>query len=242
MTDDEAVEAAQGVLDVSTRVALVSVMDHSAHRTRFASLEEHRHFYAADWGVPLEEVDAFLALHEGGIADRDDRRREVAALASKAGVVLASHDDRDPSDVDAALELGATVAEFPLTVDAARHAQRNSMVTVLGAPNAVRGRSTSPGNLLVADAVRAGVCDVLCSDYLPSSLQAAAIVLAETGVCDLAAASALVSAAPACAIGIAAPETRLGEPLTATLRTRLAGTDVGITTWRDGRRVHARVG
>lgn len=175
------------------------------------------------------------------MADREARRREVARLAELHGIVLASHDDRDAADIDGARALGARIAEFPLTIDAARHARAYGMTTVLGAPNAVRGRSTSPGNVLVADAVRAGVCDALCSDYLPSALQAAVGALVRSGACDLATAVDLVSGAPARAVGIDAPVIRVGEPLTATLRTERAGVDLGVATWREGRLVHSRL-
>ncbi len=61
---------------------------------------------------------------------------------------------------------------------AARRAVDRGLVTALGAPNLVRGGSPW-GNLDVASAIDAGIVDVLCSDYHPSSLLAAAVV--ETG-------------------------------------------------------------
>ncbi|MDY7100811.1 MAG: alpha-D-ribose 1-methylphosphonate 5-triphosphate diphosphatase [Actinomycetota bacterium] len=240
VTDDRAVDALASVLRISSRVVLVSMMEHSTARTRFASAEEHRRFYAEDWGVSLDEVDALIAESDDGGAAADDRRREVAKLASTAGVTLASHDDRNPDDVEQGHELGARVAEFPLTVAAATRARELGMATVLGAPNAVRGRSTSPGNLLATDAVRAGLCDVLCSDYLPSSLPQAPWALDAAGVAPIGAAVDLVSVNPAAALGLASPAIAVGQPLTATLRRRVGNADIGMALWRDGHLVFDR--
>lgn len=242
VTDDGSVETLTKVLGASTRVALVSVMEHSVERSRFASADAHRRFYAQDWGVSLDEVDRILAAKRDGAVLADERRRQVAALARTAGVALASHDDRSPDDVDDAFALGARIAEFPLTLEAAHHARQRGMPTILGAPNAVRGRSTSTGNLLVADAVADDACDVLCSDYLPSSLQEAPHALVARGVLDLNQAVDLVAANPAEVIGVAPPTIAIGAPLTASLRRRVGGLHVGLTLWRDGALAYHRHG
>lgn len=240
ITDDSAVDALTSILDVSTRVAVVSMMEHSVERSRFASAEEHRAFYAADWGVSLDEVDAIMATKADGGAQRETRRAEVARLSRAAGIVLASHDDRSPSDIDDAVALGAAIAEFPLSIDTALHARKLGMVTVLGAPNAMRGRSTSPGNVLVADAVAAGACDALCCDYLPLALQSAPHALARAGVVNLGAAVDLVSTTPAAVLGLPSPVIEVGKPLTAALGTVSGTTFMGTALWRDGREVFSR--
>jgi alpha-D-ribose 1-methylphosphonate 5-triphosphate diphosphatase len=240
VTDPGATEALERILHSSSRVALVSVMEHSAHRHRFPSPEEHRRFYAEDWGMAEHELDALLDGKGASRTDVDARRRVAARLAAEAGVVLASHDDRSPADVDEAAELGATVAEFPLTVAAARRARELGMRIVLGAPNAVRGRSTSSGNLLAAEAAALGLCDVLCSDYLPSALQAAPPALSAAGVLPLAAAVDLVSTAPAAALGLAAPRIAVGAPLDAALRATVGGAPTGLALWRRGHLVWSR--
>jgi alpha-D-ribose 1-methylphosphonate 5-triphosphate diphosphatase len=240
ITHAAALPALRDVLRVSSRVALVSVMEHTASKSRFASPEANRAFYAADWGVPLDEVDAILAGEHADDAVRLERRREVAALVRSAGVLLASHDDGTAKDVEAGHALGAAVSEFPLSLEAAGRARELGMTTVLGAPNAVRGRSTSPGNLLAADAVAAGLCDVLCSDYLPTSLQAAPHALAASGAAPLHEAIDLVSTAPARALGLPSPAIEVGRPLTASLR-RVDGTSqVGLALWRNGVRTFHR--
>lgn len=242
VTDDTAVDALREILLVSSRVALISVMEHSAERTRFASAQENREFYAEDWGVPIEQVDDILSAKREGSRTADDRRRAVASIAQEAGVVLASHDDRGPDDIDAAAELGVRIAEFPLSAAAAERARQHSMRVVLGAPNAVRGRSTAPGNLLAVDAIAAGLCDALCSDYLPSSLQEVPYALAARNVIPLDAAVDLVGAHPAAAIAIVAPAIQVGRPFTASLRKTSSSGHVGVALWRDGRLVFSRPG
>jgi alpha-D-ribose 1-methylphosphonate 5-triphosphate diphosphatase len=241
VTEDAAVDTLAEVLGVSTRVALVSVMEHSIGRTRFPTAEAHRAFYAEDWGVSIEQVEELDGKGDASGAS-DDRRRAAAVIARTAGIPLGSHDDRNPEDVEAAAELGARVAEFPLTPEAARRARALGMTVVLGAPNAVRGRSTSPGNLLASDAVRAGLCDALCSDYLPASLVEAPHALAARGDARLDAAVDLIASGPAAAIGLAGPAIEVGRPLTATLRRRVGGAHVGVALWRDGHLVFSRPG
>lgn len=235
VTDELAIETMEKVLAASSRIALVSFMEHSVNRTRFASAEEHRAFYAADWGVSPDEIDAILAETEAGTTLADERRREVARQALAAGIPLASHDDRSAEDIDDAAAMGATIAEFPLTPGAARRAAELGMWRILGAPNAVRGRSTSPGNILVADAVRDGLVDVLCSDYLPSSIGQASRALADAGVAPLADLIDLVAANPARALGLPVPRIEIGAPLTAALRRPVGSLDFGIALWREGR-------
>ncbi|MBF6213128.1 alpha-D-ribose 1-methylphosphonate 5-triphosphate diphosphatase [Nocardia puris] len=241
LTDDRAVGALESLFDVSSRIAVVSMIETTLRRSRFATLDELRDFYSADWGVSPAEVEEVFRVSPARERAVGHRREQVSALAREHGVVLATHDDRSPEHIEEGRAAGATIAEFPLTMDAARRAGELGMTVVLGAPNAVRGRSTSSANLLVADAVRAGVCDVLCSDYLPSALHTATQVLA-AGDGDLARAVRMVSARPAEVLGIAHPGIAVGRPLTATLYRRHGTALVGVGLWRDGRRVFARPG
>jgi len=234
VTDEGSVEALAEVLACSTRVALVSIMEHSAQRSRFGSEREHIEFYSRDWGLPIDEVERIMERKRRGALHADDRRVAAAELALAYGVPLGTHDDRTVEQVRAGAELGATIAEFPLTMEAARAATEHGMITVLGAPNVVRRRSTSPGNLLASDAIRAGVLDSLCSDYLPSALLGAPGVLAEDGVAP-GEIEALVATNPGRAIGIEYQPITVGAPLHAALIERGAGPDRCVALWRSGR-------
>lgn len=243
LTDDGAVDALHAVLAASSRVALISLIETSVQRSRFGSLAETRAFYAEDWGVSEAEVEEVFAVDPARLARVDGRRADVAALAVARGIPFAGHDDRTPEHVVQSHELGARIAEFPLTMAAARHARQRGMHVVLGAPNAYRGRSTSPGNVLAAAAVSAGVCDILCSDYLPAALQTAPHILARNGVAPLARTVDLVSVNPAAALGLPSPAIDVGAPLTAALQqVSTGGAPVGLALWRDGRLVFSRTG
>ncbi|MGH2961219.1 MAG: alpha-D-ribose 1-methylphosphonate 5-triphosphate diphosphatase [Solirubrobacterales bacterium] len=240
VTDEGVVDEFERALARSRRIALVSVMDHSAERSRFHSVEAHRQYYSRDWSLPLAEVDGVIERKRAGAAGAAERRRAVAALALAHGVPLASHDDRDGSDVLDSASLGARVAEFPLSLEAAMAAKERGITVVLGAPNAVRGRSTSPSNLTVAEAVAADACDVLCSDYLPSAMLAAPFALAAGGQRELGAGFELVSGAPAGVLGREAPRIDVGRPLDAVLIEMLGDTPVAVARWRQGRLVWSR--
>lgn len=243
LTDDGAVDALLAVLSTSSRVALISMIETSLQRSRFSSLAETRRFYAQDWGVSESEVEDVFSVDPVRLAEVHERRTEVAALAIAGDIALASHDDRTPEHIEQAFNHGARVAEFPLSMAAARRAHDLGMHVVLGAPNAIRGRSTSSGNVLAAEAVAAGFCDVLCSDYLPSSLQSAPQVLARGGWAPLPTTIDLISRNPGEVLGRSSPAIEIGRPLTASLRRvrqDAAGTHVGIALWRGGRLVFGR--
>lgn len=235
VTDEGVVEALTQALQGTDRISLVSVMEHSFEKSRFASAADHRRFYAEDWGVSEHEVDAMMARKRRMGSGKDGRRKQVAALALGRNIALASHDDASVEEVNRAVELGATICEFPLNLQAALHARKLGMVTILGAPNALRGRSTSPGNLLVADAVRSGVCSAICSDYLPHSMLGAVFALDRQGVAPLAKIVDMVSSLPAKAIGVIRPSIQVGEPLNAVLVERCGPLPVVTSIWREGR-------
>ncbi|MFA8387351.1 MAG: alpha-D-ribose 1-methylphosphonate 5-triphosphate diphosphatase [Pelagibaca sp.] len=126
----------------------------------------------------------------------------LAARLKDKGVVLGSHDDSTTDDRSAWAQRGATVSEFPETLEAAQAARDDGGHIVLGAPNVVRGASHA-GNIAAADLIGQGLCDALASDYhYPSPLRAA-FRLEELELCDLARAWSLLSAGPARLLGLA---------------------------------------
>lgn len=115
-----------------------------------------------------------------------DRRPDVPAAIAKVasagrarGVPMFSHDDSRTETRDYYRGLGARVSEFPMNLTVARAAREAGDILVFGAPNAARGGSHlgSPG---AADMIRAGLCDVLASDYYyPAMLLAMARLKAD---------------------------------------------------------------
>lgn len=137
-----------------------------------------------------------------GAADRvAGAMRELADCARETGLRIASHDDPDEATRRYYHQLGCRVAEFPLTAEAARVARELGDAIVFGGPNVVRGRShTHAPN--ATEMIRAGLCDILTSDYYYPAPLAAAMRLVRDGVLSLPRAWDLVSLNPARAAGL----------------------------------------
>lgn len=151
------------------------------------------------------EVDAALQewmQRRGALAGNRERNLAVLVPAALAGRIrLLTHDPVDRADIAEARSWGASIAEFPTTVEAASAARDAGMPTVLGAPNVLRGGSHS-GNVSAEELVARDLVTILSSDYQPTTLLAAAFVLARNGTCSLARAAGLVTAGPAEALGL----------------------------------------
>lgn len=186
-------------------LCMVSFMDHAPGGRQFKCLADFVRYYAPVYGL---EPAAVVRL-----AEEKHRRRQEAAgamedtlgtLASAArrrGVLLASHDDQSAEQVFWASRLGVTMSEFPVSAEAAEAARMSGLHVVMGAPNLLRGGSTS-GNLSALDAFRKGVLDSLCSDYYPAAMLHAVFRLYTDGHARLPEALRLVSLHPACALGL----------------------------------------
>jgi alpha-D-ribose 1-methylphosphonate 5-triphosphate diphosphatase len=115
---------------------------------------------------------------------------------------IASHDDDSPEKVATLHGLGAAITEFPVDVDAARKAKDLGMWSIVGAPNIVRGGSSS-GNQSAAELFSLGLADVICADYHAPSMLPAAFKLVDDGVADLVTAMRALTFNPARAVGLA---------------------------------------
>ena len=147
------------------RVQLLSLMDHRPGQRQMVN--------KATWADERSARPDFdETLCEGN-------RIAVAALSARRGVALAAHDDATDDHVAEAQALGCTMAEFPVTYEAAHAARQAGMTIALGAPNFVRGGSHS-GNLSARAAAEADLLDILASDYIPLSMLRSAFMLTET--------------------------------------------------------------
>jgi alpha-D-ribose 1-methylphosphonate 5-triphosphate diphosphatase len=181
---------------------LFSLMDHTPGQRQYRNVEKH----TANWrqnGMTDGAIEQrLLDARDRQSRNAEPNRRYVADLARDHGSPLASHDDEDAAHVDEAADLGATIAEFPVTVDAARRARERGMVIVMGGPNLIRGGSYS-GNVRAAELAEEGLLDGFASDYVPRSLiECAFRMTAEPFGWSLADAVALVTRAPALAAGL----------------------------------------
>jgi alpha-D-ribose 1-methylphosphonate 5-triphosphate diphosphatase len=182
-------------------VGLVSYMDHTPGQGQFADEAIWRSYYGRSDGIGDVELSARLEARLAAAPRAAAVRAELAAIAAEHGAALASHDDDSPAAVERALELGARIAEFPITLEAAKLAHAHGIGVVMGAPNARRGRSHL-ANLSAREALAEGCLDALASDYHLPSLLAATYALVADGACSWAEAVRLVSERPAQLAGL----------------------------------------
>ncbi|MEM9320439.1 MAG: alpha-D-ribose 1-methylphosphonate 5-triphosphate diphosphatase, partial [Pseudomonadota bacterium] len=149
--------------------------------------------------------EAHLALMGKLHAGCDAADKEVAHLATQLAtrqVAMGSHDDPNPEIRARYRDIGLRLAEFPMSLETAQAAREAGDRVVMGAPNVVRGGSHKRGGLSVRDALEAGTCDALASDYhYPAPLAAMRKLLADGW--SLTRAWPLVSAGPAATLGLA---------------------------------------
>ncbi len=184
-------------------VRLISVMDHTPGQRQFVNLVKFREYYQGKVGFNDAEMQTFIAeRHEACGRLSVPNRTKVVAMARERGIPLASHDDATSDHVEEARREGASISEFPTSVEAAEAARTSGLMVLMGAPNVVRGGSHS-GNVSALDLARRGLLDILSSDYVPYSLLQAAFALPQydTGI-DLPAAIRTVTANPAAAVGL----------------------------------------
>jgi alpha-D-ribose 1-methylphosphonate 5-triphosphate diphosphatase len=212
-------------------------MDHTPGQRQFRDLTALKTYVTKKRGMN----DAEFAEHVATLLDLQERfgsRHEAGAVAEagRLGAVLASHDDTTICHVATSARNGVGFAEFPTTLEAAQACREHGIAVMMGAPNLIRGESHS-GNIAAQTLARAGLLDILSSDYVPSALLLSVFRLAEIWQ-DLPRAVATVTSTPARA-------TRLTDR--GALRAGLRGDvlrvrDVGRTpllrgVWSEGNRV-----
>jgi len=178
----------------------LSLMDHAPGQGQYHRPGAFQRYVMKNQGVSLDEVTAIVdELQERRSRVDWDRLLSLTAEARSYGIAVASHDDDCAAAVNRSLGFGATVSEFPLSLETAAYAHGQGMGVCVGAPNIVRGGSHD-GNLKAVDAIRNGIADILCSDYHPASLLHSIFILENAGV-PLAEATAMASLNPAKVLG-----------------------------------------
>ncbi len=200
-----------GVLDLALRtlrqgaLPYVSLNDHTPGQGQYRDVDRLLSMAGAATGTgQMSDPETYLRRLEAGRARGDAIPPFYAEIGSVRGdlpLVISTHDDDTVAKVDAQHAIGATVAEFPITLEAARQARSRGMAIVVGAPNIVRGGSQS-GNLAATELIREGLADVICADYHAPSLVPAAFRLVDEGLVELPAAIGMVTGAAARAVGL----------------------------------------
>jgi alpha-D-ribose 1-methylphosphonate 5-triphosphate diphosphatase len=185
-------------------VRLASLMDHTPGQRQFRDQRKLRDYYRGKkGGLTDAELDRlFQTRRDNQAAYAAENYRQLVDLAQLHVTPLASHDDTTLDHVADAIRDRVAIAEFPTTVEAAEALHDANIRVLMGAPNLVRGGSHA-GNVATADLAKAGMLDVLSSDYMPASLLMAALRLpAVAPGIDLAAAVRTVTKTPAAAVGL----------------------------------------
>jgi alpha-D-ribose 1-methylphosphonate 5-triphosphate diphosphatase len=238
VTDSSAVPVleilmAEGVVD------LLSVMDHSPGQGQFKTLEAYLAYMMGNHGMTREEAADAADKKAAALDGAHERVNRLVAQAHRLGIPTASHDDDSPQRIAAMQALGVRMSEFPINLETAQAACAQALPTILGAPNVLRGKSQS-GSMRAIDAIHAGVGTILCSDYQPSTLIAAAYAAARQAELPLNEALALVTANPAEAC-LLRDRGRLALGLRADVIAvaTVAGQPMVTHTWSAGRMVFA---
>ncbi|WP_242012335.1 alpha-D-ribose 1-methylphosphonate 5-triphosphate diphosphatase [Pseudodesulfovibrio cashew] len=183
-------------------VDMLAFNDHVDHMFGHVDNHDKMSGYTHRTGLDRDEFMELLGRVHARREEVSAGIERLASIAREEGIPMASHDDPDPEVRSWYNGLGCSISEFPLDEVTARAARNMGDAIVLGAPNALRGKSHI-ARLMARDAIREGLCDALTSDYYyPSQLQAA-FALAREGVCDFPSAWSLVSEGPAVAAGLA---------------------------------------
>lgn len=219
------------------RVGIVSLMDHTPGERQFRDLNKLKEYVCGKQGLSEAEfADHVTSLR--ALRDRLGDLHETTAVAEarRFGAVLASHDDTTAEQVHRSSNHGTDFAEFPTTFEAAQACRDNDIPVMMGAPNLIRGGSHS-GNVSAKDLAQADLLDIVSSDYVPSALLSAALMLGDIWG-DIARGVKTVTAAPAEATGLF-DRGRIAIDTRADLIrvTRVAGANALRGTWVQGTRV-----
>jgi len=184
------------------RVGIVSLMDHTPGQRQFRDTSQLKAYVCGKHGYTEAEFHDHVAGQQA-LSARMGTLHEATAVAEarRYGAVLASHDDTTEAHVARSHQHGAHFAEFPTTVEAALACRAHGIKVMMGAPNLIRGGSHS-GNVAAADLAGRDLLDIVSSDYVPSALLSAALMLGDLWG-DLPRGVASVTAAPAAAAGLA---------------------------------------
>jgi alpha-D-ribose 1-methylphosphonate 5-triphosphate diphosphatase len=184
---------------------MVSLMDHTPGQGQYRDVDRYIDYLAkhrqADREIVEREAHERIKRALDAAEINWQHARQVAEVTVAQRLPIASHDDDTPAKIAMVADLGVTISEFPVTLEAAHEARRRGMHVVMGAPNVLRGSSHS-GNLSAQEAIMHGLVDTLAADYAPAALLHAVFKLVERGILSLTEATKLVTLNPADALGL----------------------------------------
>lgn len=200
ITDIPAVPMVEELISAG-KVDMLSFMDHTPGQGQFHDVEKYATYMRLNYDTDPETVAKMI---DGKIEKGAGAWQRIVKLADAGraiGIPLVSHDDDTPEKVRAMADVKVGIAEFPVTIAAAREAKELGIMTMFGSPNLLRGESQA-GNIRVIDALNEGVVDALCADYYPNAMLTSVFHYAATSDKDLAACVQMVTKVPAESAGL----------------------------------------
>ncbi|QGQ44457.1 phosphonate metabolism protein PhnM [Metabacillus sediminilitoris] len=180
ITNISAVEEVKELI-MNHKIDQLSFMDHTPGQGQFRDIEIHKKLLIDHRRFSEEEAMEIIEESLKQVKLEDHILKELADLAREHQIPIASHDDDTIEKLDLVKEWNATISEFPIELHVAKKAKEMGLYVVMGAPNALLGKSHS-NNLSAMEALEHNVVDILCSDYYPSSLLHAAFKLHAEGM------------------------------------------------------------
>ncbi|MBU3112530.1 phosphonate metabolism protein PhnM [Clostridium lacusfryxellense] len=196
----EEIENIKGYIE-ENKVHLISFMDHTPGQGQYKDLEVYRNTIKGYKDVSDNEVNNIIEKHQGKEKMTLELIKEIADFARSKNINVASHDDDCNERLNLVKSFGASISEFPITLEVAKCAKSIGMLTIAGAPNILQGGSHS-GNLSAIDAINNDLIDILCSDYYPAALLHSIFIMHEEHGQDLGKMFNLVTINPAKAVNM----------------------------------------
>ncbi|KJZ83513.1 MULTISPECIES: phosphonate metabolism protein PhnM [Clostridium] len=183
------------------KINLLSFMDHTPGQGQYRNIETYRKTLKGYKDVTDSEIDEMIEERQFKDTITSETIEEIAHMAKDRNISIASHDDDSFDKIDFIKGIGATISEFPITMDVAKYAREKGMFTIAGAPNVLLGKSHS-GNLSASEAIKDNCIDILCSDYYPAAMLHSVFILNEKYNMDLCEMFKLITINPAKAVKI----------------------------------------
>jgi alpha-D-ribose 1-methylphosphonate 5-triphosphate diphosphatase len=198
-------------------IDLLSLMDHTPGQGQFRNKDYLYEYYTKAAHLTRIQVDAMVKRRVTLRRNFDDGHvRELVQESLHRQIPVASHDDDTKNKVAWVHDMGVGISEFPVTMEAAMAAHELGMGVLMGAPNIIFGRSLSD-NLSGRDAISARCCNLIGSDYSPSTLLHAVFKLEQEGFGSLPSLIQMISHHPARMMGQADKTGSIAQGLDADL-------------------------
>ena len=153
-----------------SKAHLISFMDHTPGQGQYRDLDMYFKTVSETGTFKMENMTAqsLAEYHNNKATLTLEQLKELAAFAREKGIASASHDDT-VEKFAVNQEIGVSISEFPISMEAAKKAKECGFLTVVGAPNILRGDSHC-GNLSGTHAILEDAADIICSDYYPAAI------------------------------------------------------------------------